>query len=130
MIPMVSVVKKSAERYQRHRDLNNIIDNFDFNSMEKMILFGVGRYNLTDSYTSLRKSKVGRASEKNLFKAVKDKRFLMLPFAVETSALWCEEAIKFTDYDAKFVFKKKNICLGKYCKYKNSCRNVDIKEGF
>ena len=58
---------------------------------------------LAASYINISKVKAGRAAERaalkkhNLYKAVKEKNIILLPFAVETLGPWCEEAKSFTD---------------------------------
>jgi len=58
---------------------------------------------LAASYINISKVKAGRAAERaalkkhNLYKAIKEKNYILVPFAVETLGPWCEEAKKFTD---------------------------------
>lgn len=58
---------------------------------------------LCDSYVKSTKNKAGSAAEiaakkkHNKYKALKEKNFLIIPFAVETMGPWCKEAIAFTD---------------------------------
>lgn len=83
---------------------------------------------LAASYINMTKVKAGRAAEQaalkkhNLCKAVKQRNYTIVPFAVESLGPWCEEAIKFTDELGKRLiaatgerrskeFFKKNISL-------------------
>ena len=83
---------------------------------------------LAASYINKTKIKAGSAAEKaalkkhNLYKAVKERNYMLIPFAVETLGPWGKEALQFTDELGKMLiaitgevlakeFFKKNISL-------------------
>lgn len=124
--------KKSAGRYARHREMNNIIhrtmssanipstlepkglfrddgkklDGMTLAPWEKgacLVWDATCVDTLADSYIKSTTNKAGSAAETaakrklNKYKAIREKNFLIVPFAVETLGSWGKDAILFAD---------------------------------